>query len=281
MRITDAHIHFSNIASFKQCAISTSNVDYSEAGFAKETAENNIVRAICMGLTENAAGGFPDKNTQTPMLADLTEQRPPAIYLCLGINPHTLNEQSIAKMESIIKSEKNIVGMKIYAGYYHFDVCDKIFAPAYNLAEKYDLTVVVHSGNTYSEEALLEFAHPLKIDRLAVQRRDTRIVICHMGSPWVYDACEVAYKNKNVYLDTSGLLEGNATYIDNMAAKQLFVDRFKSALIFLDNYNKVMFGTDWPLVPMNAYVELCKKIVPPETYEKVFWENAASVFKLP
>jgi predicted TIM-barrel fold metal-dependent hydrolase len=170
--------------------------------------------------------------------------------------------------------------MKIYAGYYHFDVCDAIYAPVYRLAEKYALTVAVPSGDTFSDRGLLAYSQPLQIDRLAVARRDMRIVICHMGSPWVFDACEVAYKNKNVCLDLSGLLIGDAEYMAGMAKQQLFLDRFKSALSFLDNYDKTLFGTDWPLAPMGAYIDFCKLLIPPEAYDKFFYENAVGAFKL-
>ena len=58
MRIIDAHIHYSDILSFKECAKRTSLLDYSPNGYAKEAAENGIVHAVCMGLTIKA--GVPD-----------------------------------------------------------------------------------------------------------------------------------------------------------------------------------------------------------------------------
>ena len=280
MKIIDTHIHFSNMASFREWAEHTSNVDFSENGYKNEAVKNNIVHSVCMGIVEDTAGAFPDTYTQTPMYADLTEKLPPFISVCLGINPHTLNEQSIVRMEDMIKNNDNINGIKIYAGYYHFDVNDNVYAPAYKLAEKYDLTVAIHSGDIFSDRGLLVYAHPLSIDKLAVEHSDMRIVICHMGAPWVFDACEVALKNKNVYIDLSGLLTGNAAYMKRMADMPLVLDRYRSALVYLDNYDKVLFGTDWPLAPMDAYIEFCKKLIPSETYDKVFYHNAVDVYKL-
>jgi predicted TIM-barrel fold metal-dependent hydrolase len=280
MRIIDTHIHFSNMASFKEWAVHTSHVNFSEDGYLNEAKENNIVHSICMGIIEDSAGSFPDTITQTPMLAGLTDKLPSSISLCIGINPHTLNDQSIARMVETIKNDTSIAGIKIYAGYYHFDVCDNVYSPVYRLAEKYELAVAIHSGDLFSDRGLLEYAHPLKIDRLAVEHPEIRIVICHMGSPWVFDACEVALKNKNVYLDLSGLLTGNREYINRMASKQLILDRYRSALVYLDNYDKVLFGTDWPLTPMDAYIEFCKELVPADTYNRVFYQNAVNVFKL-
>ena len=281
MNIIDAHMHFSSIASFRDCALRTSEVDYSESGYKTEAGACGIVRSICMGLSERPPSVFPDIGAETPMPADLSDTPPPEISLCLGINPHTLTEAAIDKMEEDILCEKHrskIVGIKIYAGYYHYDVNDPIYAPAYLFAEKHNLTVAIHSGDTYSDKAKLIYAQPLSIDSLAVDHPKMRIVICHMGAPWIHDGCEVANKNENVYLDLSGLLVGNAAFFASMLQKQLFIDRYKQALMMMDGYDKVLFGTDWPLAPMASYIEFCKALVPPEAYQQVFSENAIRAY---
>jgi predicted TIM-barrel fold metal-dependent hydrolase len=233
-----------------------------------------------MGLGETVPGGFPDAKAETPMVADLVADMPKNMSLCLGINPHSLNVHSLAETEDLIKNSKKVVGMKIYAGYYHVDITDAVYDPIYKLAEKHDLTIVVHTGETYSDRGLLKYAHPLRVDDLAVSYPALRIVACHMGAPWVFDACEVAAKNPNVYIDISGILVGSAEFISTQAANPLLLDRYRQALVFLNNYEKVLYGTDWPLVPMGAYIEFCKKLIPAESHTKVFCENAVKVYKL-
>jgi len=280
VKIIDAHVHYSKIASFEDCAARTSMVDYSEKGYLSESDEFNVVASICMGLVEKVPGGFPDKNAQTPMLSDLEASMPPGMSLCLGINPHTLCDQSLAKTEEMIRDNLHIVGMKIYAGYYHFDITDLVYDPIYDIAKRYNKTVVIHTGETYSDRGLLKYSHPLRVDDLAVAHPAMRIVACHMGAPWVFDACEVASKNPNVYIDISGILVGCNNYILKQAANPLLIDRYRQALVFLDNYEKVLYGTDWPLAPMGVYLEFCKKMIPVEFHEKVFYENAVKVYNL-
>ena len=310
MKIIDAHVHFSKIASFAECAAHSSLTDYTKAGFLSETAENQVVHCVCMGLTESAPFSFPDADAPTPMLADLEDELPAGMSLCLGVNPHRLNEHSLADMEELISCGRpiaggsnnagventnggrpiadgrhnaaciKIAGIKIYAGYYHFDVSNPVYDPVYELAEKYDLAVAVHTGDTFSNKSLLKYAHPLCLDELAIAHPALRIVACHIGAPWVFDACEAAGKNENVYIDISGLLVGNEAYINRHESNPLILDRYRQALCFLDNYDKVLFGTDWPLAPMNAYIDFCKKLVPPESYEKVFYRNALDVYHL-
>jgi len=280
LKIIDAHVHFSNIKAFKDYAEQTSMVDYSERGFKNESTAHDVVKSVCMGLVETTPGGFPDNNAGMPMMADLCDNLPSGMSLCLGINPHTLDNRSLSATEDVIRNNKNIVGMKIYAGYYHIDITDLVYNPLYDLAEKHDLTVAIHSGETFSGRGLLKYSHPLRIDDLAVTRPDLRIVACHMGAPWVFDACEVAAKNPNVYIDLSGLLVGNAEFIRTQTAEPLLVDRYKQALVFMQRYDKVLYGTDWPLVPMGAYIEFCKELIPVEYHEDVFSNNAMRVYNL-
>jgi len=255
-------------------------VDYSEQGFLRECSEHEVVKSICMGLIETVSGGFPDKEAQMPMIADLAENMPSSMSLCLGINPHTLTSDSLTKTEDMLKNCDSVVGMKIYAGYYHVDVTDSIYDPVYKLAEKYDKTIVIHTGETFSDRGLLKYSHPLRVDDLAVAHPEMRIVACHMGAPWVFDACEITAKNPNVFIDISGILVGNAGFINNQADTPLLIDRYRQALVFLCNYDKVLYGTDWPLVPMGAYIDFCKKLIPDEHHEKVFYDNAMRVYKL-
>ena len=277
MKIFDAHMHFSNVQAFYGAA-DESRVDYSYEGYLKEREAAGIVGSICMGLTETGRFTFPDQAAQTPMRADLAAQ-PPIFFTCLGINPYTLNDDAMARIRHLVKTDSTIVGFKIYAGYYHYYVHDPIYAPVYNLAAEYGLTVAIHTGDTYSEQGLLEYSHPLAADRVAVAFRDTKFLLCHMGDPWIMDACEVAYKNRNVYLDISGLLAGDDELVAATEKRELVMQHYSQGLVYLNNYKRAVFGTDWPIAPMKSYVEFCKKIVPAHTYQDVFYNNAFEVYE--
>jgi len=306
MKIIDAHTHFSNVHAFHGAA-DASGVDFSYHGMIKEQTECGIVASVCMGLVETLSGAFPDAaapafmHANPPLKSDarnddeasrmdagisnspLHTDCPPTMHVCMGVNPHTLTEEKVAafaKMLNSNRAESRILGFKIYAGYYHFNINDPIYTPVYKLAAEHGLTVAIHTGDTYAETALLEYSHPLAADRLAVNFRDVNFMLCHMGDPWIMDACEVAYKNRNIYLDISGLQAGDAAHIAATEARPHVMHHYTQGLSYLNAYEKVLFGTDWPLVPLGAYIEFCKKIVPPETYDNVFYNNAAKLFGL-
>ena len=273
MKIIDAHMHFSNVQGFFDAA-AASGVDYSHEGYLRERDAAGIIGSVCMGLTETAAGAFPDPAAVSPMRADLADA-PPHMYTCLGINPYQLDIDAVKRQ---VLADAQVVGFKIYAGYYHFHIYDAVYDPVYRLAAEHGLVVAIHTGDTYSERGLLEYSHPLSADRLAVKWRDVNFMLCHMGDPWIMDACEVAYKNRNVCVDISGLLAGDAALIDATEGRPKVMAHYAVGVEYLNDYTKVLFGTDWPLVPLSRYIEFCRKIVPAAHYENVFYSNAVRLF---
>jgi hypothetical protein len=313
-------MHYSNIKALHEAA-AESGVDYTVAGLGKECTENNIIGCICMGLTETAPGLTPDKNAQTPMLADLTnsinlsgksientnradtttltnnathidpeDTLPPPISICMGINPHNIDTQALMRVEQALAEtkntkitntspgQKNIAGFKIYAGYYHVDINDNIYKPIYKLASDNNLAVAIHGGETYFRGGLVEYSRPIHVDKLAHVYPGMKIIICHLGFPWVMEACEIATKNQNVFVDISGLAVGGATECELVQNEPLMRDYFRQGLIFMNDYKKVLFGTDWPLVPIAPYIELCKSLIPEHAWEDVFHNNATRVY---
>jgi uncharacterized protein len=277
MKIIDAHMHFSNIESFKDTARNLSKLNYSSAGLLQEYRDANVVLGIAMGLTETKTDGFPDYDTATPMDLDLEAAVPTNICYCPGINPYRLGEQELADLE-VLLHKPEVVGIKIYLGYYPFYAYDDVYSPVYELAIKYGQPVVFHTGDTYSERGLLKYAHPLTLDEVAVKYREINFMMAHLGDPWVLDGAEVLYKNRNMYADLSGLVVGTEEEIRRKLESPFFFNHLKHALAFTDNYSKFLFGTDWPLVPVKPYINLMKELIPAEAHEDFFFNTALKLF---
>ncbi|MBU4486887.1 MAG: amidohydrolase family protein [Candidatus Delongbacteria bacterium] len=276
MKIIDAHFHYSNIEVFYEIA-AKNGVDYSRKGFIKEAEENQVVAGVCMGLSESRKSGFPDNDAETPMNFDLDEM-PVNFYFSAGVNPYKLTKDNLIRLEETVQ-RPDCVGIKIYGGYYQYYFTDAIYEPVYELALKYDIPVSFHTGDTYSDNGLLKYSHPLTIDELACRYPSMKIVICHLGNPWLMDTAEIVYKNENVYSDLSGLLVGNDARFKFFTSKELFLNMYRTSFIFANRYDKFLYGSDWPLSKMKTYIGLCKLIVPEEHHEKVFYDNALNVYK--
>lgn len=281
LKIIDAHIHLSRIASFQHTADHKSFVTYTGEGLKREFDACGVVLGIGMGVTEQTAGGFPDYESPNPMPLDLEAELPDFLMECIGINPNLLiNDRSESQLQAIEKAlqKPTTAGIKIYAGYYPYYVYDKVYGPVYELAAQYQMPVVIHTGDTYSERGLLKYSHPLTVDELAVANRNVNFMICHIGDPWVMDGAEVVSKNYNVFADISGLQVGDQQHFNRFQNEPLFMDHLRRGLVFCDRYDKIVFGTDWPLAPIDVYINFVKLLVPEKHWEDVFYHNAFRVF---
>jgi uncharacterized protein len=176
-----------------------------------------------------------------------------------------------------------VVALKCYLGYLHFEPAHPNYRRYYELAAQFKLPVFFHTGDTYSPEAKLKYAHPLGVDEVAVDHRDTKFVIAHLGNPWTVDGAEVVYKNLNVWADLSGLVVGSGLEPetgDDFDALNDIANRVRAAFRYAERPNRFLFGTDWPLIDIAAYREFVKLAVPEAHHPAVFEDNARLLFKV-
>ena len=204
-------------------------------------------------------------------------------------DPRRTEPAHLKAVEAQIERHRDkIVAFKAYLGYLHFGPEHPNYVPYYKLAEKYDLPVIVHTGDNWSTKAKVKYAHPLRMDEVAVDHPDVRFVLAHFGNPWLIDAAEVLFKNANVWADLSGLFVGSDEEIQDLldAAKMpdsapgLAVSDLKKAIGYVGDYKKFLYGSDWPLAPMASYRRLIESLIPKEHHQEVFRTNAENVFKI-
>ena len=208
----------------------------------------------------------------------------------IGIaDPRRIDPGWLKAVEAQIDGDRaKIVALKAYLGYLHFGPEDPGYVPYYRLAEKYDLPVIVHTGDNWSTTAKIKYAHPLRMDEVAVDFPAVRFVLAHFGNPWLTDAAEVLFKNANVWADLSGLFVGSDPEIQSFLGQAsipdsvagLLFSALKKAIGYVGDYNKFVYGSDWPLAPMGAYRRLIESAIPREHHQEVFRTNAKHVFKI-
>lgn len=264
MKIIDSHIH-TNLRRKEFIELARkNNINFSLEGLKNEMQKNNVDG--CVSITDHF-------EMETPIGFDELKQQCLAfnkIIPCVGINPLKITRNSLKRIEEgIIKKE--IKAVKIYLGYYLFYATDKIYHPFYILAEKYNIPVIFHTGDTFSKNGKLKYSMPLIIDEIAVDFPNTKFIIAHLGNPWIEDAAEVIYKNPNVYADLSGMFIGNYT--------EELVKKVRNAFDYVENPNKFLYGSDWPICSnMQKYIRFVKKCIPKKYHNLVFYQNALNLF---
>ncbi|HEY4279982.1 MAG TPA: amidohydrolase family protein [Conexibacter sp.] len=134
-------------------------------------------------------------------------------------------------------------GLKLAPTYQGFDPLSPQALAVCEAAEDLGLPILWHQGTTFVRTAELRWALPLQIDQVAIRFPRLRIVIAHMGHPWIDDALVVVRKHPNVFADVSAL---------HPRPWQLY-----NALISALEYgvaDKLLFGTDWPFAQLDASV---------------------------
>ncbi|WP_111309492.1 amidohydrolase family protein [Confluentibacter sediminis] len=173
--------------------------------------------------------------------------------------------------------QKLIKGLKLYPGYEPFYPNDSRLKVVYDMAIEYDVPVMFHSGDTYAPTGKIKYSHPIHLDDLAVDYPDLKIVICHVGNPWIRDCMEVVYKNKNVHADISGLVLGNfSEKFERFMKKEI-----EEMITYAGDPNYLLYGTDWPISNMDSYLKFMNQLdLPDEKKELILWKNAANLFKI-
>lgn len=268
MKIIDAHIHFCREPYFDEIAEVAGHKNTS-AHLQEEYAKHQIVGAVVMGNR-----GLQLKEHVYPEY----------LSYCIGLDSTCYSKDTAAEQADLVEQHlrrDNCVGIKLYPGYHPIYVYDTVLDPFYQLAMQYEKPVAVHTGLTATNNALLKYSHPLVLDEAAVRYPQVQFIMCHIGNPWIVDAIAVMEKNKNVVADLSGILEGNISNMEGFFTKKKgYLDFLRMWLEYLDDYERMLYGTDWPLANISNYIEFVKHIVPEKHYENVFFNNANRIYKL-
>ncbi|TVQ78097.1 MAG: amidohydrolase [Bradymonadales bacterium] len=200
----------------------------------------------------------------------------PYIYVIAGVSYYIHDQKYLDEIREYIQSGK-VRGLKFYCGYEPFFPNDEKMRPAVELAEEFDIPLLIHCGDTFSPKGKLKFSHPLHVDELAVDHPKLKIVICHLGNPWIRDCMEVVYKNKNVYTDISGLVLGD--FSDRF--ERYMVKQLQEMLLYGVEPDRVLYGTDFPISSMSSYLEFIRQLkLPQDDLKKILSENSMQLFKL-
>lgn len=217
-------------------------------------------------------------NEQRPSVAKLIEATKGydniGIVAAYSIEGHT--EEDLRNYRKWIK-DGLIKGMKLYCGYEHYYPYDKRYQEVYDICTEFDIPVMIHTGDTFSEKGKLRFAHPINLDEVAVDNPDLKIVMCHLGNPWVDDCQEVVYKNKNVYADISGLAVGEFDHF----FEKIMLEKVAELINYAGEPRYLLYGTDWPICSMDSYLNFVAKLKLKKHFrDQLMYENAKKIFKI-
>jgi len=132
----------------------------------------------------------------------------------------------------------------------------------YAAAGELGMPIMFHTGICMTAATKLEYARPLLLDEVARELPDLKIVVAHLGYPWVNETIVLLAKHENVFADISGVLENpweayqalSSAYQHGVMHKLLFGSGFPLAsastcIEALYSINHLCHGTNLPTVP--------------------------------
>lgn len=263
--IIDCHTHLNNYGNESEDQL-PKNLE-----LLLTSMRRNRVDASMILTSYKVTAGRPS----TRAVVDITRDHA-NLHVIAGVSYLNFSEQTVAELRAFLEAGE-IKGLKLYPGYEPFYPADRKLAPAFELAEEFDVPVMIHCGDTYAPTGRVKYSHPINVDDVAVDFPRVRFLICHLGNPWFRDCMEVVYKNENVYTDISGLTLGNFTDRFEAYMRQ----QLKEMLLWGVNPRKVLWGTDWPLVTMESYLQFVDELrLPPADKELMLSENARQFYRL-
>jgi predicted TIM-barrel fold metal-dependent hydrolase len=247
----------------------------------QQMQQAGIIQAFAMGCRPASPQdplGVEDTLTIARKLAPSRR----TLYAIGCADPTRTDPEHLRRVERSLETGQ-VRALKGYLGYLHCSPDHPGYHHYYELADRFRLPFVFHTGDTYSPRAKLRHAHPLLVDEVAVDHPGVRFVLAHLGNPWVLDAAEVVYKNLNVWADLSGIVVGDEqAFAAEERAETIHEAReaIRRAFRYAERPNRFLYGSDWPLVPMQPYRAFIASALPEIHHPQIFEENARMLFRL-
>lgn len=198
-------------------------------------------------------------------IAKVCEEYPDRFKGVIGLNPSKIMTW-VEKLDRAVK-DYGFVGAHIYPHWFDAPPDDRMYYPFYAKCAELGVPVQIQVGHS-AQWFLRTVAEPITLDRVAIDFPELKIIGIHIGHPWTEQMISMAWKHPNVFIGTDAHLP---KYWD------------KSLIKFINTrgQDKVMFGTDYPVIGFERAIEELDKLELRETpKQKLLWDNAIRVYGL-
>jgi uncharacterized protein len=140
-------------------------------------------------------------------------------------------------------------GLKLAPIYQNYHCMDPRMFPVYEYCQSRGIPALFHQGTTFPRRAPLKFARPIDIEDVALAYPDLRIVIAHMGHPWMDETTVLIRKQPNVYADVSALYYRPWQFYNGLMIAQEY-----------GTLNKLLLGSDYPFTTPGETVQRLRRV---------------------
>ncbi|MEE9277023.1 MAG: amidohydrolase family protein [Dehalococcoidia bacterium] len=233
-----------------------------------------------------AVPGPPSPQKCNDYIAAIVRRQPRTFIGFGSVNPMHQGVQAAVEELERCALELGLHGIKLYPMYQHWSPDDpKISFPIFQRAAELDLPVMVHQAGSTRIDAKMAYARPALLDDIGREFRDLRVIIAHVGLPWLDETLLLLTKHPNFYTELSYMI---ATH--TRADLFRFLQRCEPYFVPLE---KLFFGSDYPgftydpvalrdkLLTVNDEADhLHAKPIPQGKLDGIMGDNLARVLRL-
>lgn len=157
-------------------------------------------------------------------------------------------------------------GIKFQPEFQNFYVDDEKVFPLYEEMQKLGLTVLFHCGEELSGTMLIR-SSPSRLIKVRKSFPRLKIIAGHFGGFKLWDEVEKYLLGEDIYLETSYFL----SYLPKERVKKCILGH---------RPDRVLFGTDFPLIDQKDDIERLENLgLPKDLEERIFFRNAQELLQ--
>jgi len=229
------------------------------------------IRWSCL---QNSNAGVSAKPIPNDHLAGIVHQHPDKLIGFAGVDPRK-GTSAVREVERSI-NELGLKGVCLAPFQFHARPSDRLYYPIYAKCVELNVPVWINTGIHWAIDCPIEIQRPIYLDEVAIDFPELKIIAGHGGWPWINEMVAIAWKHRNIYIETS------ATRPKHIGTP----DSGWETLIYFGNrtiQDKVVFGSEWTVLGMpiaDVIAEVRALPLREEVKEKWLYHNAASLLDI-
>jgi predicted TIM-barrel fold metal-dependent hydrolase len=229
--------------------------EFAAAAAAMVMDDDTLIAALDQaGIEKSLITGFDEWSSvhetfiPNELVAGIAARHPDRFIPFAGIDPFT-GMDGVRELEHLVR-DRGFRGLSLRPFMTGLPADDRRYYPLYAKCVELEIPLSIHTSANWTTVAVSDLGHPRHIDTLAADFPELKIVMSHAGYPWVLEACLLAWKYPNVYLE---LAAHRPKYLAAPGTGWEPLLRFGQTTV----KDKVLFGTGWFLLgrPPSQVVE--------------------------
>jgi uncharacterized protein len=249
--------------------------EFRQAAAGIQMSDDDLIAALdAAGIERTLITGFDESSSvhetfiPNELVAAVAERHPDRFVAFAGADvPRGM--EAVREFEGLVR-DRGFRGLSVRPFMIGLPASDRRYYPLYAKCVELDVPVSIHSSANWTTVSVSDLGHPRHIDVVAADFPELKLIMSHAGYPWVLEACLLAWKYPNVYLE---LAAHRPRYLAAPGTGWEPLLRFGTTTI----KDKVLFGTGWFLLgraPAQIVDEFRALPVADGVLDMWMWRNA-------